>query len=125
MTSIDTYEGTIEVSSHGESDDVMFLNNPVGPGYENDDPLAKRLDWMSGKRVTVRYWVADKMCAKEDAIASFLGSIDGDADVRFHVAYSELTGYLWTDEDLNIGGHDLIYELKSHAGKWLILEVES
>ena len=48
----------------------------------------------------------------------------GDANVDLQSRYSEITGYLWTDEDLNVGGHDLLAELKGHVGKWLIMEVE-
>jgi hypothetical protein len=36
---------------------------------------------------------------------------------------SEYTGYLWTDEDLMVGGHDLLAELKSHLGKFCHLYV--
>ena len=49
----------------------------------------------------------------------FIGGIEAD----FNPRYSEITGYLWTDEELNVGGHDLMAELKSNVGKWLILEI--
>ena len=38
--------------------------------------------------------------------------------------YSDYTGYLWTDENLKIGGHDLLDELKEDCGKWLFLTIE-
>jgi hypothetical protein len=38
--------------------------------------------------------------------------------------YSETTGYLWTDEKLQVGGHDLIEELSGSAGKFLIFEAD-
>ncbi|MNJ80064.1 hypothetical protein D3C77_783070 [compost metagenome] len=48
----------------------------------------------------------------------------GFCDVGYGARYSELTGYLWTDEYLKVGGHDIIEELRSYVGKWLILEIE-
>ena len=46
-----------------------------------------------------------------------------DAHARFGACYSEYTGYLWTDEEVLIGGHDLIEELRGCEGKWLLLEI--
>lgn len=87
-------------------------------------PLAEELEWMSGKNVTVRYWITEAPCTKEQAIESAMLIVMGFTQVNFWSRYSELTGYLWTDEDLIVGGHDLIAELKSHTGKWLIMEIE-
>lgn len=38
--------------------------------------------------------------------------------------YSEITGCLWTDEELKVGGHDLLAELDSYNGKYLVMEVK-
>jgi hypothetical protein len=38
-------------------------------------------------------------------------------------AYSEITGYLWTEESLMIGGHDLLEIFRSHVGHYLVLEI--
>src|SRR5437868_3327415 len=40
-----------------------------------------------------------------------------------HSHYSEITGYLWTDENLMVGGHDLLDELRSHKGSFVHLEI--
>jgi hypothetical protein len=45
----------------------------------------------------------------------------GEADVGHR--YSEITGYLWTDEEIMVGGHDLIEELHDHLGKFCHLEI--
>ena len=113
-----TYEGFLVMKDYGESDDVLFLSS-------FDDPLAEDLSWMCNKRVTVRYWVSEKEAPREKIKEDFVKQLCGMADVVFCAHYSEFTGYLWTDEDLNIGGHDLLDELKSHVGKWLLLEVEA
>lgn len=112
-----TYEGLISLHSWGEADDILFLS-------DLDDPLAEELESIHNKQVTVRYWVTDQKATKEEAQKAFIGTLVGVVDARLSSRYSEITGYLWTDEDLNIGGHDLRAELQSYVGKWLILEVE-
>ena len=112
-----TYEGLLSLHSHGEAYNVLFINSLY-------DPLAEELEWVCGKSVTIRYWITDKQVTKEEAHDEFLKQIMGSTDVKFLSRYSDITGYLWTDEDLNVGGHDLIAELKCNAGKWLILEIE-
>ena len=112
------YEGLLSLHSDGEADDVLFLSSCT-------EPLADTLlDDIGRKQVTARYWVCDKQCTKEEASENLVKQIMGDAKVKYGHAYSEVTGYLWTDEEIKIGGHDLLEELKSAVGKWLILEVE-
>lgn len=112
-----TIAGHLYVRSYGEADEILFLST-------DDRPLAEVLEWMSGHRVTVRYWLTDRECTRGEAIEAHVLTLFGSASVDFGARYSEITGYLWTDEDLVIGGHDLLAELKSGAGRWLILEVE-
>lgn len=113
--------GRIVVRGYGESDGVLFVYDAE---QDEREPLAEYLEErIRNRQVSVRYWVTDEPCTKDEAAEQFLRRLDGDADVRFAAHYSELTGYLWTDEDLNIGGHDLLAELKSSAGKWLNLEI--
>ena len=115
---VKTYEGFLQLKDWGETYDILFLSTI-------NEPLARELGWMAGKQVSVRYWVTDKECSKEDAEISFLQSLAGVAEVECVSMYSEITGYLWTDEDLNVGGHDLLERLKTDVGKWLILEVQA
>jgi hypothetical protein len=117
MTDTKTYEGLLCLHSWGEASHVLFLSSLNGP-------LSKELGWMSRKNVTIRYWITDEKCSKEEAVEAHVLRVMGIADVRLRSHYSEYTGYLWTDEDLKIGGHNLLLELKSVVGKWLILEVE-
>jgi hypothetical protein len=117
-----TFAGWLS-EGYGESEEALVLGDP-GNGV-NDNPLVDTLESeIHGKQVTVRYWVTDQKVTREEAQEAFLESVFGAAVVDFHAHYSEITGYLWTDEELNIGGHDLLAELKSHIGKWLILEID-
>jgi hypothetical protein len=61
---------------------------------------------------------------KEELEEEHFKTLIGATDAEYNARYSDLTGYLWTDEDWNVGGHNLLSELKSNVGKWLILEVE-
>ena len=112
-----TYQGLLTEHSYGEADDILFLSTV-------SDPLAEELEWMRGKQVTVRYWVSDNEATKEEASEDAMKQVMGKADGEFGARYSEITGYLWTDEELKVGGHDLLDELRSGVGKWLILEVD-
>lgn len=105
----------------------------LGDSYDNDDAiflsslsraLCKELDWIKGKRVNVNYWICDEKCTKEQASEDFVKTLTGCAYVDFGARYSEYTGYLWTDEELKVGGHDIMREISSSVGKYLILEIE-
>jgi hypothetical protein len=113
-----TYSGLLSRHSFGDADEILYLSS-------EREPLAEVLDGqIRKKQVTVRYWITDKPCSREEAIEDHARQLIGIADTRFDVHYSEITGYLWTDQECKIGGHDLIGELEDSAGKWLILEIE-
>ena len=116
------YRGVLAERDHGEAFDVLFLD---GKG-ESDEPLAETIaDDIDrhGSYLSVRYWTADK-AADDDAIAEgAIREMLGDGDAQYRACYSDVTGYLWTDEDINVGGHDLLAELKSHAGRYCLLEI--
>lgn len=109
--------GLLSPHSYGDADDILFVSS-------ERDPLAEVLhDRIAGKRVSARYWIAEKPCTLEEAQEDFVKRVFGLADTQFGAHYSEITGYLWTDENVKIGGHDLIKELRSNVGKWLVMEV--
>lgn len=113
-----TYEGLLSLHSWGEASDILFLSSLR-------DPLAEELQTdIAREIVTVRYWITDQKATKEQAQKEFLKKLMGAADCDFGSHYSEITGYLWTDEKCKIGGHDLVAELRNHVGKWLVLEID-
>jgi len=112
------YSGGIYLSDHGEACEILFIDTL-------DEPIADELQYkIDGKNVSVRYWITDQKCTKEEAQESFLKTVMGVAECNYCSRYSEITGYLWTDDDLMIGGHDLHEEISSNAGKYLILEID-
>jgi hypothetical protein len=57
----------------------------------------------------------------------------GKLQTEFRHVYSDLTGYLWTDEKIDVGGHDILNEIVEISSKisestnnraWLVLRAE-
>lgn len=117
-----TYSGLVEERYYGEAWDIIF-HLFVG---SHDEPLADLIeDDMTerGRFASVRYWVTDEPRTREELDDGMIRTLEGDLDAKFHVHYSEIIGYLWTDEELTVGGHDLLEELRSFKGKYLYLEI--
>ena len=115
------YRGRIKETSNGEDDRLLGL----GSGSQHR-PLAEVIaDDMEeyGRYLTVRYYVSDEEMSEEELKRSVLRVIFGEGDAECEAQYSETTGYLWTDEELNVGGHDLLAELHSQMGRHLHLEI--
>lgn len=108
--------GELSIHSYGDDDEALFIST-------ESEPLADVLKEINNKTVTVRYWLTDQEMNKESASMEFMKKLYGVADIDYGSVYSEYTGYLWTDENLEIGGHDLLAELTYEAGKWLNLEI--
>lgn len=117
------YRGTLALHNRGEGEDILFLDDAVG---NYDDPLAETVsDDMEkhGRYLAVRYWTADAACDDDAMIEGAIREQLGFGEAEFHQRYSDITGYLWTDEDIRVGGHDLLEELKSQAGRYCLLEI--
>lgn len=113
------YAGRIIERDHGESLDLIFLG-------DDDEPLTELVEEdldRFGKNVSVSYFVADEPRTKEQLEDALIRQLVGDLEAEYHIAYSEITGYLWTDEELQIGGHDLLQEIRSSVGSYLHLEI--
>jgi len=77
-----------------------------------------------GNLVSVRYYISDKSVDPNKLKEDFLLKVLGCANVDYSMHYTELTGYLWTTEELTIGGHDLLNELETHLNKYLYMEID-
>ncbi|EPZ47717.1 hypothetical protein [Alicyclobacillus acidoterrestris] len=122
-----TFAGWLHVRDYGEAMDVLMLDTGHRD-YYNGDPLAKRLQDELDLPCTasVRYYITKSSMTLEQAQEAYIRQYYryGDVDAKYIDRYSEITGYLWTDEELNVGGHDLLSELRTYGGKYLILVVE-
>jgi hypothetical protein len=100
----------------GESMDILFCGDECVAEWAEEK--------LEGKQITLRWWAADREEPDEAIKRRALEQVMGKVDVEWGARYSEVTGYLWTDEEFKVGGHDMIARLKSDVGKYLLLEAE-
>lgn len=111
------YSGMLSLHSMGEVTGILFLSSI-------QQPLAQYfMEQLCYRRVSLRYWTTQRQMTLEEANENQVRVLVGDLKADYGSRYSEYTGYLWTDEEVNVGGHDLLEELKSHVGEWLIMDV--
>lgn len=116
MSNIRIHEGWLTLKEDYNDHETVGLNG---------EPIAEELDYLSGKVVTVKYYIANKEGSEEELKEDFLiNTLYGNLESDYGACYSEMTGYLWTNDNLKIGGHDLRQELESYAGKYLYLIIE-
>lgn len=113
------YRGFIRDSEHGDNCSAIFIG-------ECCDPIAEELmnEEITGRWVSFRYWVSDTEKADAEIKKGALLNLIGCAEADYGDKYSEATGYLWTEANLAIGGHDLLSELESYVGKYILLEID-
>lgn len=109
-------DGKLYLASNGDEDEILKLEG-------SDYYLAEDLEELSGHSVTVRYWVSDQPMTDEQRTEETIRAYTGSLRSEYSVAYSETTGYLWTNEYLKVGGHDLLEELAQYIDKYLHIEV--
>lgn len=102
----------------------VVCNYNTGDGlYVGRRPLSEQLEDIQNKQVSVNFYITDIEKPieelKENLILQLCGAIDAD----YGDAYSDLTGYLWTDDKLQIGNHDIIEMLSEHDGKFVYLDI--
>jgi hypothetical protein len=73
---------------------------------------------------SVKYFISDKECTLEEAQNLICNSINGTLDTQYNINWSETSDYLYTDRKFNIGGHDILKELSSYEGKFVILIID-
>lgn len=128
MTTKRIYQGTIAIRPRGEDEDALWLIDPDAPWDPwDDEPLSGRVaeDIAEfGNTVTVSYWITDERRTIDDLIENEAKKLAGAADADYTQHGSDITGYLWTDAELKIGGHDLLAELESAVGRWCYLSIK-
>lgn len=117
---IKTYRGWLSLHSSGEANDILFLSTVREPFAEAiQDDLGAH-----GHFVTVRYFVSDTDKTPDELTENLIRVVSGDLHADYGDHYSEYTGYLWTDEEVKVGGHDLLEELKGSVGKFAHIAME-
>ncbi len=124
------YTGRIRLheESYDGPDDVLFVLPADYDGwYDDDETLASQIEEhikAHGPYLSVQYFVSDVALNADDLQVAWLDRLEGIGDADYTVHWSDYTGYLWTDEEIKVGGHNLLEELKSHKNQYLYLEIE-
>lgn len=113
------YEGVITVRALGEDDAALFL---APADYPLAELVSEDIEEL-GSTTTVAYWIYPEPRTLAELEENEAKKLDGAADADYFQRYGEITGYLWTDQELNIGGHDLLAELRSSLGSWCRLSI--
>ena len=69
----------------------------------NEEPLFETISSTaspSGRTVFARWWSSDQKATKEELNEAVVAQVLGAAELVFGARYSEVTGYLWTDNEL-------------------------
>ena len=101
---------------------------PAGSEYSclhvDGDPIVNLIEDLVNNVVTVRYWISSNpLKTVEEADTQTLEQVYGALDAEIEHRYSDITGYLWTDEHFKVGGHDLIPILEAEENYYLLMEV--
>lgn len=122
------YKGWITAEKDWNGEHVLYLTeNQEDKGFNGDDePLAELIESdieKYGKYLSVQYFISDGPIDESKLEEYLINVYFGVGDAVFCRAYSDLTGYLWTDEEINVGGHDLLKEIKSYKRQWGLIRI--
>jgi len=119
------YRGWLVEGYNGETETLNLKENLFR--HSADEILAEIIQSdinCYGHNLTVRYFITDAPVDKEQLEQNLAKVVMGLGIADYNMRYSDITGYLWTDEELNVGGHDLLAELQGSIGKFLHMEIE-
>lgn len=126
-----------DISGRTEEIETLALVKvlPEGFGWQQDQEVAiavvsifdqLRTAAYGNRNCQVGYFITEQPMSWEQCqqvtaeIALGLSSVSADVT---HV-YSEVSGHLWTDESLEVDGHDLLAELKPQVGHYVTLRCD-
>jgi len=125
---IKIYKGLLMHEEYGDCTAALWLKG-------TDDPLLRIIQDdidEHGKYLSIRLFFIDgdnaiSIIDTEDwdyVAEEYYKHLIGVGNAEFTPIYSDYTGYLWTDEDFHVGGHDVADILESHVGMYLFMQIE-
>lgn len=124
------------VKSYDEAEEIIGVKNITqqvkfsgetllyeGLGFPFSKEMEDRIDWC-GSYASVRFVTCDAPIDPTKIEENLIKSYYGNVEQQYYHRYSDYTGYLWTEEEFVIGGHDLIKILTNNIGKYIHMEIE-
>jgi hypothetical protein len=94
---------------------TIFEELDIDP-YLNDD--------IKIEVVSLEYIISDNSLIDfEDAKEHEWLRANGYTEVELNYRYSDITGYLWTDEKMVVGGHDIMSILENEEGSYCVMKI--
>ena len=111
------FEGRVERRDYEDTMNVLHVGD-----IALSEAFAEALN-QERKQVSVHYYISPEPMTKERRTHAEVMIANGEGYAEFIQQFSDTTGYLWTDEELTVGGHDLKTEIGGYVGKWCRLEL--
>lgn len=94
---------------------------------DNGFPLTKEMENILGwgyYYASIRFITGKIPIDPTKVEETIIESIFGNAEAEYNHVYSDYTGYLWTDENFTVGGHNIPSILISHIDEYIHMEIE-
>ena len=106
---------------------VKRLNGTVEEKIVGEFPFTKEMEDRCGWRgsyASIQMLTGDTPIDMDNIEETKIVSMMGEVNSKYYHCYSDLTGYLWTEEGFKCGGHDIPKILRSHFGEYIHMEIE-
>lgn len=97
-------------------------------GYKIDlvNRFKEAIESYENEKVQVNYYLSDNACTKNEMVEGWLKKLVGAIDASYEAngySYSSWTSGTDYDTNFSVGGHNLLSELRSEEGKFMIIEL--
>lgn len=123
----DTYDENDETIGVKVIQKVKRLNGEYADTVVDSFPFTKAMEEKCGwrnKYASIQMLTGDTPIDIDHIDETKIVSMMGEIESKYYHRYSDLTGYLWTTEKFECGGHDIPQILRSHMGEYIHMEIE-
>ena len=110
-------EGKIREKENGDHADALYIGADIIAEAISDNFQSHRAP------VFCCWAISERPITPYDLLGIAVEQANGDVDAIYYHRYSEITGYLWTEQDAIIGGHNLVEIFGNHIKRYAILVV--
>lgn len=123
----DTYDDNVETIGIKTIQQVKRVDGKYADMVVGSFPFTKvmedKIQWCE-KYASIQMLTGDTPIDVDNIDETKIVSMMGEVESEYYHRYSDLTGYLWTDEGFKCGGHDIPEILESHIGEYIHMEIE-